>query len=259
MDEFNKRYYKLKNNNLPTPFWDEERRILEYVYFDNSKSTLNLDDKIEVNTNLVDALGEVANISFYYSFTSKYPKLIIDNEKTTKELVIGKIHVHSFEQVVKTLYDFPESFSISKEEEQLYSKQELEYLKRVQKYLLFIGIKDLNIEESQNSRYINIKRNKYEKAYIYKRDNETIKNIINKNINFDVKKCYSEYLQDKKFEPNEYQALLVDEEENFKIFIEITERKTMHYKDIKKLYNLKNLKDDDKVVVTYFKILEIFA
>ena len=31
--EFIKRYDQFKKNNLPTPFWDEERQTLEYVYF----------------------------------------------------------------------------------------------------------------------------------------------------------------------------------------------------------------------------------
>ena len=29
--DFNSRYDKFKENNLPTPFWDEERQTLEYV------------------------------------------------------------------------------------------------------------------------------------------------------------------------------------------------------------------------------------
>ena len=43
------------------------------------------------------------------------------------------------------MYDYPETFNISTEEEEFYSKQELKYLRRVQKYLLFIGLKDLGI------------------------------------------------------------------------------------------------------------------
>lgn len=32
-NEFMKRYDKFKNNNLPTPFWYNERKTLEYVKY----------------------------------------------------------------------------------------------------------------------------------------------------------------------------------------------------------------------------------
>ena len=34
--EFNKRYDKYQKNNLPTPFWDNTRETLEYVYYNNN-------------------------------------------------------------------------------------------------------------------------------------------------------------------------------------------------------------------------------
>ena len=34
--EFYKRFEKFKDHSLPTPVWDEERKVLEYVYYDNS-------------------------------------------------------------------------------------------------------------------------------------------------------------------------------------------------------------------------------
>ena len=43
------------------------------------------------------------------------------------------------------------------------------------------------------------------------------------------------------------------------MFIEFTHEEVKPYKDIKKLYRNTNLKDGDKVIVVYFKILEIFS
>lgn len=40
-EEFNKRYDKFNKNNLLTPFWDEERQTLEYVYFYIGQKTIN--------------------------------------------------------------------------------------------------------------------------------------------------------------------------------------------------------------------------
>lgn len=139
MDEFEykdfiKRYDRFKKNNLPTPFWDEERQTLEYAYFYHIRLNLN-NEELEVYFRLSEALGEIAFTGFYYSFTDKH---IIswkdENGKFKQKSVIGHNHAHSFEEVVESLYHFPESFHIAKEEEQYYSKQELEYLKRVQKY-----------------------------------------------------------------------------------------------------------------------------
>ena len=59
--EFEKRYDKFKNSNLPTPFWDDERQTLEYVYY--------YDNKPVINNCLFEALADIALTGFYYSFT----------------------------------------------------------------------------------------------------------------------------------------------------------------------------------------------
>lgn len=144
--KFIKKYDKFRKNNLPTPFWDDERQTLEYVYFCNGKSVFNnqkVNNELEVNPSLFEALGEIAFTGFYYSFTDRHFIGEKENGKYIWKSVIWHNHAHSFEEVVRALYDSPESFNIAKDEEQYYSKQELEYLRRVQKYLLFIGLKDL--------------------------------------------------------------------------------------------------------------------
>ena len=48
----NNYYSRFKKNNLPTPFWDDERQTLEYVHF-TPKPTNNcnkLEPQLEVNT-----------------------------------------------------------------------------------------------------------------------------------------------------------------------------------------------------------------
>lgn len=261
MNDFSERYNKFKKNNLPTPFWDEERQTFEYVYFYNGKSIINFEeskDQLEVSTNLTDALAEIATTGFYYSFTSKYIEAWQENGKIVRKITVGHSHAHSFEEVVRALYASPESFSISKKEEEFYSKQELEYLKRVQKYLLFIGMKDLETRKAPVSRYRNKRHSKYKNAIIYKYTNEEIEKIINGNLNFQVTKWYPEYSGNEKYKPKEYQALIVDKEHNFKMFLEFTKRELKKYQDIKSIYKIDDLNDDDNVIVTYFKILEIY-
>ena len=55
--DFNSRYDKFKENNLPTPFWDEERQTLEYVCLGCRRTIYNFDEnpkQVEVNINLID-------------------------------------------------------------------------------------------------------------------------------------------------------------------------------------------------------------
>lgn len=259
--EFEKRYDKFKKNNLPTPFWDDERRTLEYVYFRNGKSFITGEkekDVLEVYPNLTDALGDVSFAEFYYPFINKqiisYPK----DGKRVNEIVVEHNHAHLFEEVVRELYYTPESFRIEKKDEEYYSKQELEYLRRVQKYLLFLGLKDFEKERIPASRYRNKIRHKYESVFIHRFRNKLIEDIKNKNLNFKI--CHWEPYFDKndKFKPQEFRALIVDEEDNFKLFVEYTKEITKYYKDVKNLYEDDRFKDDDKVRVRYFKVLKIF-
>lgn len=257
--EFIKRYDKFKKNNLPTPFWDEERRTLEYIYFCYGKSILKGKEKeLEINSSLSKALGEIACTGFYYSFTDKHIMGWREDGKFIQKLVIEHNHVHSFEEVVKALYASPESFSISKEEEQFYSKQELEYLRRVQKYLLFIGMKDLETTKVSVSRYRNKIHSKYEHALIYRFNDFTLNKVLNGERDFRIIDWYSGYRGPKTYRPKEYQALIVDQEDNFRMFVEFTYEEIKFYKDIKKVCKDRFYKDDDKLIVIHFKILETF-
>ena len=253
---FLERYNKFKNNNLPTPFWDEERQTLEYVYFNQKekKKALN-DSKLHIAYTLTDALSDITLNSFYYSYNCKIyqSKKVGDNYE--EAVIIGHTHAHSFEEVVHSLYNYPESFSIPKEDEQFYSKQELEYLRRVKKYLLFIGLKDSEGFRNKVGRYRNAKQKKYENAYIYIFSTKEI-NAILKGKNYLIKEYLDFYKETTKYAKGEYQALIVDEEDNFKLFIEFTHEIVQTYYSVKDVYHNDKLKDNDKILIRYFKVLE---
>lgn len=187
---FRKRYDKFKSNNLPTPFWDDERQTFEYVYYDpNIKLSPkdNFDNnRITVASNIVSALEDICFISFYYSYTCK----LITWKDGVTSIKIGHTHAHSFEEVVHDLYYFPESFSISKEEEKYFSKQELVYLRKVQNYLLLIGLKDSDDSRPKVSRYRNKLHKKYSNIPKYKLPNHIIEDLLAGKINFVVDKFY---------------------------------------------------------------------
>ena len=262
--EFTKRYNKFKKNNLPTKFWDEERKTLEYVYYDDQLTYWDnvfktedeyFDRKLNVYHDLVEALSNIAFTGFYYSYS------IGDYKDDLKHYEgIHHTHAHSFQNVVSDLYNFPETFTISKDEEQFFSKQELEYLRRVQKYLLFIGLKDIKSNKHDPKRYKNERQRKYGIAYIHAYSNKTLNDFLSGKRNFivivpDKIEYYKDY---EEFPNHDKKELMVDLEDNFKLFIEYTHQEIKTYKEIKKVYKNKKLKDDDKVIVEYFKILERF-
>lgn len=263
--EFEKRYNKFKKNNLPVSFWDEERQTLEYVYFDSKLDRINkflksdndnFDRKLHVERNLTEALGGIASVGFYYPYTCKY--FFMDRkEKNHKYLIeLGHTHSHDFDSVVYSLYQFPESFKIEDDELEFYSKQELEYLRRVQKYLLFLGIKDLDTSKPKVSRYRNARQKKYGGAYIFSYSDKSLNDFISRKRNFTVRKWYDGFTN-KKYN-HDYYALLTDEEDNIKMYVEFTKRVEAIYEDIKHIYKDERFKDEDKVILSYFKIIEIF-
>ena len=252
LENFKKRYDKFRKNNLPTPFWDDERFTLEYVYKDDS---IFNDDKLKISNSLTESLGDIAFTGFYYSFQTKILEISFEEGKRIENEIVGHSHEHSFEDVVRNLYRYPESFSILEEDEEFYSKQELEYLRRVKKYLLFIGLKDLDRVRPPVSRYRNKKYEKYKDSPIYQYSDNMIDNILKNN--FLVSKWYPEYKQ-RNYEEGELQVLIVDKLDNFKMFVEYIKNEEKQYKDIKNICKIKDLKDNDKVVITYLKILEKF-
>lgn len=254
MIEFNKRYDKFKKNNLPTPFWDDERQTFEFVLFDN---TLLCDNKLVVSNNLYNAFENILWDNFYYPFNCRhYEGYTGENGEWIHKEVIGHVHEHDFDYVIRWLYDFPETFSIDKEDEHYYSEQELRFIKHLQKYLLFLGVKDREYDEKRNKRCFNKRRKKYERAFIRKCSEKLIKPILDGNLNYDIYE-YKEGLELRNYNKGEARALVTNEDGDFIFSIEFGKSEIKEYKDVKKYYK-RDLKDNDKVIVNYFKVLERF-
>ena len=250
--EFEKRYEKFKKNNLPTPFFDDERQTFEYVYYSNHIFNKNSQKYPEVNPVLTDALADIAYTGLYYSLNCKEILKTDDGE----EITIGHNHAHSFDEVVRFLYDFPESFSISKEDEKFYSEQELHYLRRVQKYLLFIGLKDIDdTKKIPVSRYRNKNQEKYANLRIYRFNNFYIEQVLKKKKDFMI---FGWFPTHDKTVLIEKQALVSDTEDNIRLLIKFTNEEIKLYKEIKDVYQNKEFKDDEKVIIAHFKILKEF-
>ena len=157
------RYKKFINCSIPYPFYDEKNHTFEWVMYNK-----NIKQFI-IKTNLLDALEENVN----YGFTYHYKAKLLEREYPEQELKYRFMinHCHQFEEVVRKLYDYPETFEIPDEFLEEYSKQELAYLKQIKNYLLLIGLKDWR--ESQEKKLLD---KKWEE--IDKKKNKSFQDIL---------------------------------------------------------------------------------
>ena len=248
--DFYDRYNKFSKNNLPTPYWDDERHTLEYVYY--------CDGEAQIFNNITDALENITMAGFYYSYTSRHLSGHLEGRKMVYETVVGHSHDHTFEGVVRALYDSPESFSISKDDEIYYSIQELDYLRHVQQYLLFMGMKDVTELHPKVSRYRNERYEKYKNAVVHHLSTKHVEDIINQKLNYVVKYLYPGYEKLMKNDFTSFTALVRDDNEKFRMLVEYTNEEIKKYKDVKDVYNIPELKDNDDVLVTYLEVKEVF-
>lgn len=159
----NKRYKKFKNCYLPYPFFDKKRDCFEWVRREENDFGIFYD----VNPSLYEVLGNVAHSGLIYHYEAK---LLTRMRDTVWEAKTESSHSHSFVDVVDALYEYPVSFRIPDEFKSEYSKQELDYLMKVQKYLNFIGVKEKPYLEEKNAIY---------KTYLeLEKEKKTIKNRI---------------------------------------------------------------------------------
>lgn len=116
---------------------------------------------------------------------------------------------------------------------------ELEYLKMLQKYLLFIGMKDILDLEKAETRYQNELQKKYENIRIKKFDNSFIDKILNNEINYQIIDIPNNYSSLNK---TGYKVLVIDENFEFKLLIKYKKEEIVNNK-----------------LLLYFKVLENYS
>ncbi len=192
----NKKYRKFKNCSIPYPFYDKKRNTLEWVRYISDA------DLYDVSSSLQEAFP--SNIT--YHFKAK----LYGREKPEQELEYRLMisHCHNFDDVVKNLYDYPQTFEIPEEFKNEYSNQELIYLKQLKDYLLLIGLKDYrNSKEREllNSNWDFINKKKYknlkDKLFMVKYQKKVEKTIENEKLeryknSKATKLSYQAYLND---------------------------------------------------------------
>ena len=233
-----------KYKDCVLPVITEEGIIIEQAYYNQGKI------KFEQTQyeNIYEPLSDIINYNFYYSYNIK-------NKHS---------HNHSIEGVIKELYYNPETFNINKEDEYLYSKQELRYLKRLKNLLQLIGLKDV---ETYN-----------EEELIKRAQNKKLKQLLEyKQINFNKtaqkiiegkrKKLITKFINEKNIEKNG-KYIILDKDDNYLGLIETTKQKIklkeitekiidykiQEYKTIEELKN--DIKKDFNIDENQYVILE---
>lgn len=242
---FDKKFDKFKKYNMPYPFFDCERQVLEFVNKDMLMSDTGEQEYISRKPMLSEALSEIISSFFYYSFNTR----IEDEEGNTYS---GHSHAHNFEEVVAACYDYPEHFDILEEDKKYYSEQQLLFLKRLKKYLLFIGIKD-KVDYKDKGRYYNEFREKNLNTLVIDCDDSKIDKIIK-----------NKFLVYPYYEGSELYITFANGERRFirnndgdiLYLIEFYSGALAKYKDIKESYPIEGKNDEDLLDICYFNIVE---
>ena len=121
--------------------------------------------------------------------------------------------------------------------------------------LLFIGLKDLDSRKPKVDRFRNKRHAKYGGIPIHCYNEESLKDFLSGKRNFTVGKWY-EGFENREYE--DYYMLFADMEDNIKMYVKLIKKQEDRYDSIKDKFQDETLKDEDKVIITYFEIMEIF-
>ena len=129
-----RRYRDFKGCSLPYFFYDENYEYAKWLTYNEKQKNF------EMEASLFEALGNVAHCGLTYDFVAFLP--VLPTKEDSREYKTIESHCHSFEEVVRVLYQSPKSFYIPRKYLYEYSEQELRYLSRLQSYLLAVGLQD---------------------------------------------------------------------------------------------------------------------
>lgn len=253
------KYHKYKKCSIPYFYYD--KKSANWVLYNRFAKKFN------VSQELLDIVGDISNTGVTYHYKIKAYGRNNNSEKMKYQELVT--HAHSFDRVIRELYEYPESFNIPKEFHNEYSMQELTYLNRAQKYFKLIGLKDNKVSpeievlnETFNNLYYKANKNIKDKIKLFlmfysskwRKINEK-DNLIrcNNKLAFKYQEYFNLTLDDKLLESlniNEIEYLIYrkygfnftqvgikylvsDKSGNYRATIEIIEEKIIKFKELK--------------------------
>lgn len=146
---FKKRYLdQFKECNLPCPYFVDKKNLSNWLYYNKKKKNFVFKDSLQ------KALEDFIKPEMVFHYQANIWNEEFTDRPTCKIMLKT---VTSFEEVVRALYNYPDTFIIPKEHLKDYSKQELDYLMHLQKYFHVIGLKD---EKRSTNKVTSLKKNK---------------------------------------------------------------------------------------------------
>lgn len=123
------------------PILENTKDGRKFLNFFNVKSKRGKDKtQIVKYGTLSSALNDIVEDELYYSFNTLVFKYDDDGKCSQ---VVDKTYVHSFEEVVESVYFRPNVFTIDDEDKYLYSDQQYKFLMKIKSYLLAVKRSDI--------------------------------------------------------------------------------------------------------------------
>ncbi len=206
---------------------------------DSSYNWITYNNELITNYSLYESMSDIIRYGFIYHYETE--------EQDTEY----HSHGHSYEDVLRTLYYYPEHFHIPNDSLHEYSNQELKFIKRMKSYLLLIGLKNLKpteteqeMEEQKLSRSNNELARKYSLYGFYEPHNRSLKDILNGKYNYLIRQAW-----DNKYEEEIGKKLLLfNEEQDILGELTITDVKLMNIDDL----------NEDILDLSYYESLDKF-
>ncbi len=263
------KYKKFNHCSLPYPFFDEKSNLFYWIFYDKKRH------QFIRRENLQYALEDFTKMGLLYHYQANMFSNR-KNERPIYRIMVG--YCTSFVDVIKALYDHPDTFIIPKEYIVEYSKQELEYLKQLQNYFHVIGLKDekrstelnnvlIELNALSNKKRKNLfkirKLEKLEKKLVEKErinrytNSKAEKFLRYQNIYEEKESVIASFLQEerdyriyrgKHSKVGEY-SFLIDKEGNYRAILEFISEEELKFRDLTedmvdyKSSRFKNFKD----------------
>ncbi len=253
---------------------------VSYNENDTYKWVFTEDNNIFEYAEIYEAFSHLIKTSLEYNYEITYK--YYDALKNSIKIETVAMHSHNFNDVIETLYYYPESFNIPENDKDNYSASELAFLKKLQNYLLLMGLKD----KSDSKDMINLHRKyknelnskKYFKELVKLERKETLERANNKKVRTYHEAGYfmaSDNILDailnkekntRIFRQYSYSTsrikeryFILDNDYNYKALIEITDENIIPFKDLKvpvkeyRLNSAKSLLEYKEELFDYFK------
>lgn len=174
----NLKKYENKYNGTSLPVFCEYNDDFNYlltsevIYQNNTKC-----EELLPYDNFINVAEELTVNSLYYPYNTMISTVDTNGNQKSH---LNHSHAHDFEQVVLDVYHNPNYFSINQEDYEYYSKQQLDFLFRLQNFLKLVKKPDNINSNNENTNAFNELAKEYRKYKMKTlKDDKLVENLLN--------------------------------------------------------------------------------